>query len=93
MRDFLQRGHNMKSIIKISILLTFISCGKQQEDTLIKPAEPEKYTYSFFGDGCQTGDHEYYYLDDACEALLNDEINNYCATEKREKLYNASCVY
>lgn len=83
----------MKLVIKFSILLTLISCGKQQEDTLIKPATPEKYTYSFFEKDCQTGEHEYYYLDDACEALLNDKINNDCALEEREKLYNMSCRY
>lgn len=83
----------MRVTLPLLLLLTFVSCGPKQEETLIKAAEPEKYTYSFFEDECETGDHEFYYLDDACEALLNDEINNYCAPEKREKLYNSSCVY
>lgn len=85
----------MKVLLSISFLVIFTSCGQKPEETLINPATPEKYEYEFYDDQakCETGLHEYYYLEDACEALLNEEINNNCAHEKRVKLYESSCNY
>lgn len=83
----------MRDFLPLLVLLMFVSCGPKKEESLIRPAEPEKYKYSFYEKDCKTGEHEYYYLDDACEALLDEEINNYCAPEKRKKLYNMSCRY
>ena len=76
-------------VLMMCMLLILVSCGKTT--TLVNPAKPELYTYELYGENCSTGYHEYYYLNDVCDSLLHDEINNNCAIEERTKLYNSHC--
>lgn len=78
----------MKILLMISLILV-ASCGKKVK--VVKPADPEAYHYTFGNKECTTGEHNYYNLNDACKALLRDDLNNNCAEEERMKLYATSC--
>lgn len=78
----------MKILILLSLVFT-VSCGKKVK--VVKPATPEAYHYNFSLKGCSTGEHNYFTLNEACEALLKDDLNNGCAKDERIKLFNSSC--
>lgn len=81
----------MKLLMMI-LTFTLISCGKTKTTKIFKTnALPEAYSYSFYEDNCETGEHKFYRLAEACEALLNEELNNFCAFEDRENLYLSTC--
>lgn len=86
-------------ILFIMLSLLFISCG--QEGTPWNPkvikvqtvaeAEGELYTYEFSSGSCTTGAKEFTTLQAACNALLDEEVNNYCQKNSRIALYNSNC--
>jgi hypothetical protein len=88
----------MRTIILLCSLF-LISCG--QEGTLwnpkvvkvqkIAPAESELYTYEFSTGNCTTGKKEFYTLNEACSALLDEKFNNYCQKNQRHHLYETNC--
>lgn len=79
----------MKNLIILLPLVLLVSCGKQKK--IIPPAMPEMYEYGFNTKECSTGQHNFFTLDEACDALKKDSLNNNCASEEREKLYKSSC--
>lgn len=88
----------MKIIILVSLSILFVSCGKEAmpwEQSIqvqsVKPAEPVDYSYELQSQKCTTGKHEFDTLIEVCEALKNNDLNNDCALEEREKLFSTSC--
>ena len=72
--------------------LTAPSCGPAP----FKPAKrvtikPSSYTYEFNDHGCKTGKHTFRTEYEYCQALMDDELNNYCARSDRENTYNSQC--
>jgi hypothetical protein len=59
---------------------------------MIEPAVSEDYSYEFKGSKCTTDEHKFQTFKLACEALKNDSLNNDCASNKREELFdNSQC--
>lgn len=83
----------MKLILIILSIFVITSCGKEKTIRKFKSeAIPEGYSYYFEEEDCDTGEQIFYRLKDACEGVLNDELNNYCAKEERQQLYESSCA-
>ncbi len=90
-----------KVLIKLMILLSFISCGKNaliQGETKtitvysVEEAAPEDYTYELMTDDCTTGPQAFKTFINACKGLTNHELNNQCALEERQELFeNEEC--
>jgi hypothetical protein len=79
-----------------------VSCGQFEnfvnskiEDEYYKQTLPDieypGFSYSFRDFGCTTGQHEFSTKREACENLLNNEVNRDCAREKRKDLYTLEC--
>lgn len=89
----------MRLLIFAIVFFSFISCGKEgtiipktQIIQKIEPAEEEQFSYEFRGNNCTTGEHAFSTHAKACQALLNDELNNDCAHDRRVQLYeNEQC--
>lgn len=91
----------LSQIILLSIML--ISCGsptdyikdpRGEAPTVYKviPAEAEGYSYELRSTSCSTGKHSFGSFEKACEGLVDDDLNNQCAFEKREELFvNSEC--
>ena len=86
------------SIIFACIFL--ISCGKdisywpygEVQVQSVKPAVNEAYNYEFSGIKCTTGPQKASSFDKICEILKDDQLNDGCASDKREELFiNAEC--
>jgi hypothetical protein len=72
------------------LLLLLTSCGKEYR--MVYPrALPEPYTYELLEEDCSTGHHESYTLEEICKTVLDDKVNNDCAREQREYLFDTSC--
>jgi len=82
-------------------LITLVSCGKDgplgsggEKKIIYKitPAEKEKYTYEFYNENCSTGAQMFETFFEACDGLVDHELNKECALEDREELFsNAHC--
>ena len=82
----------MKIFSLLLILLFVVSCGKPEEEKKSKPAEPEDYQYELKQGECSTGIHSFSSMEKTCDALKNEEKNNFCARSEREKLFvNHNC--
>ncbi len=87
---------------RIILLLFFTGCGvsdlalfgqQQRVTKTTAPAQYEQYSYSLQSNDCITGKHMDQTLKGICELLKNDVLNNNCAKEERERLYqNSGCV-
>lgn len=81
------------SLITLSLFIV-TSCGKEKTVRKFKSeAMPESYSYYFEKEDCDTGEQIFYRLKDACAGILDDELNNYCAKEERQQLYESSCEF
>jgi hypothetical protein len=85
-------------ILLLLLPLVLVSCGKENslwpqkvQVQSVNPAEPELYSYELSTRRCSTGKHTFNTLAKACDALKNDQLNNDCAIEKREELFQSSC--
>lgn len=75
-----------------------MSCGKDgsfvptQQETIYKvePAKQEGYSYEFTKRKCTTGKQEFETFIKACNGLKNESLNNECAAESREELFETS---
>lgn len=92
----------MKKICYL-VLLLFIGCGEEsvfQEQSQVKkmsPVKGEPYSYRLDGKDqndkdCTTGGHSFDDLEGVCNALKNDALNKFCASDKRETLYQNYCL-
>jgi hypothetical protein len=54
-------------------------------------AANDYYSYTYVGDGCSTGTHSFEQHSDLCAALVNEQLNNYCAWDQRRDAYNNEC--
>ena len=90
----------IKTILSILAILSFVACGKNaqipgqrsEQVFYVAPAESETYTYEFTKKSCSTDKKSYYTFVEVCEALTNHEINNECAQEERQELFeNSEC--
>lgn len=79
----------MRVLILLSILVSISSCGKNK--FRVYPIGPAQYAYEAEEENCTTGKHEFHYVRQMCENLLNNEINNNCALDERERIYIESC--
>lgn len=75
-----------------------VSCGKEAmpwepsiQVQAVTPAEPVDYSYELKTKKCTTGKHQFDTLIEVCQALKDNELNNECALEEREKLFHTSC--
>lgn len=92
----------MKITLLILTSLFLISCGKNSRfesptDLISAYTAPTKgsveevlFTYELSAGGCTTGYHEFTSFEATCEALLNEDLNNSCAKDKRVSLYETS---
>jgi len=72
----------------------FIQDPRGNDKTIYKtqPAEAEAFTYELRSKSCSTGKHSFGSFENACKALIDEELNNECAIEKREELFlNSDC--
>ena len=92
----------MRILLIILSLCTLVSCGDTSKiwpdpganKTVYKvePAQVEAYTYELRTRSCSTGKHSFASFQTACDALLDHELNNQCAVDKREELFiNSQC--
>jgi hypothetical protein len=59
------------------LLLSMITaCGSESKDS-------ETLRYQFEQNGCNTGSHEFKKLEDMCQALKDDQLNQGCALSLR----------
>jgi hypothetical protein len=91
----------MRTLIYLLFLLSFVSCGKEisslipeqkAQDIQVDSAVSEKYSYEFRTRSCSTGSHQGSTLVDICLTLKNNDLNEDCAHDEREVLFeNSSC--
>lgn len=94
-------------LLGVAVFILITSCGKIPEinydkwseeysqfeiASVAKEADSVAYSYELFDQGCTTDLHEFYNINDICENLLNDEINNNCAKGKRARLHESQCL-
>lgn len=61
-------------------------------DRLWERRKKEDLTYRFSVNGCDTGEQKSTSKDEFCGKLRNDQLNNFCAKDLREKEFAArSC--
>ncbi len=78
-----------------SFILWAAACGSSQQST-VSPPTPDK-SYQFVGDSCDTGSHIFSGTDkhevllEYCRTLLNDLLNNSCASEERDLKFQEDC--
>lgn len=90
----------MKAFLFAFIAIFLVSCGKNslpwKPETVYvdstEPAKAEMYSYELGDKSCTTGNHEFYTVDQACQALLDNELNNNCVEEERLELYESHCA-
>ena len=91
----------MKIISLILLSFTLVSCGKsinsflpeaEVQEAEVESAVSENYEYGFRTRTCQTGTHEARSLGEICTIIADDSLNQNCAREEREVLFeNSSC--
>ncbi|MCO4754817.1 MAG: hypothetical protein KC478_10070 [Bacteriovoracaceae bacterium] len=89
----------MKILTIITLSLLFVGCGKnhmpweqsQLQTQSVDPAVAEDFSYELGNAACTTGQHSFNSLEAACEALLDNELNNECVENKRIDLYESHC--
>jgi hypothetical protein len=70
-------------ILMAAALLIFAGCQSKSED--------KDLSYDFTVNGCATGKVAYKDDNDLCEALRDDQRNNYCAGSLRYEQFKKSC--
>ena len=82
----------MRVLILIA-LTVLVSCGKPEVTYVVKPAEAEQYSYELKNRSCTTGEQSFSTLAKTCEGLMDDKLNNDCARDEREELFEShDCV-
>ena len=83
----------MKLIVLVILSGVFVSCGKPETTYVVRPASAEEYKYELKSSSCSTGVQSFATLQQTCEGLKNDQLNNFCAKSEREALFiNHNCV-
>lgn len=89
----------MKALTVTLFSLFFISCGQQvnpfdgsfqTQSIESESAVTEQYHYELTEVDCTTGEQSKATFNEICVALKDDNINNQCAKEDREILFNNS---
>jgi hypothetical protein len=93
-----------KFIPLLLIIMSMASCGRldlnemgimpeaQASSAAVDPATSEDYSYQFSGHRCNTGKHSARTFSEICQLLKDNEVNQYCASDKRENLFlSAEC--
>ena len=91
----------MKILSLLLLSVIFVSCGKSINSFLpeseaqaaeVESAVSENYEYGFRTRSCQTGTHAARTHTEICTMLSDEELNDNCAKEEREVLFeNSSC--
>lgn len=79
----------MRVLFLLLVHLFVSSCGKNKFK--IYPIGPAQFVYEINENSCTTGKHEFFYLIQMCDNLLDNSINNNCALEERRDVFNESC--
>ena len=53
--------------------------------------DQQQYTYDLNVNGCATGSHSFNSLNDYCDGLEDNSLNNGCAQNERGNLFTAKC--
>ena len=77
----------MKLLSCLLISISFIACGG---DSNVEN-KSEKYSYNFTTNGCSTGAQSFSSLGAYCNALTDDRLNNFCASESRCRTFKQNC--
>ncbi len=89
----------MKVLILALFSLTLISCGQEAnpfssqveiQEAQVDSAVTELYQYELTEVDCTTGEQKESTFDKICLALRDNNLNNQCAEEDREILFNNS---
>lgn len=86
-----------KLLLKLILITLFVSCGKDGAFVTdkkiiytVKPATAEKYEYELRIDGCTTEIQTFDTFLEVCQGLKDEELNNSCAQDGREELFEKS---
>lgn len=84
----------MKFIKALFVSTLFFGCGSTSD--MNSDQKTENYSYSFSETfnlvECKTGEQKFASKKSYCTGLKNDELNNYCAKESRDRAYNRTCL-
>lgn len=78
----------LKASAFAGLAFAFAAC---QPGDVSKTTKTESLSYSFSVNGCETGKKTFSDLNSYCQALVDEQANNYCAQNMRYEMYKQRC--